>query len=175
MSRVEDVARQKLTSDNKVKTLPETSMVKELMQDLNRYPIIERAVNDMQDSTLSDPHFKAKVRDHVTKTLQRDRNEKAGEGTIYVILLVLRYFGSACLCHHPAVTDGSRLSLTVTTTAALPGTSSSGDVQSSGVQNGSIAQDGKAEELDGNESEDSAMLESPASDAPQNEDKPPFA
>lgn len=36
MDRVENVALQKLASDNKVKTLPETSMVKELMQDLNR-------------------------------------------------------------------------------------------------------------------------------------------
>ncbi|PSR73585.1 hypothetical protein PHLCEN_2v10504 [Hermanssonia centrifuga] len=73
IDRVGDVATQQLASDHKVQYLPEASMIRELLQELNRYPIVERAVTDMEKSTLSDPTFQGAIRAHVTKILHEDR------------------------------------------------------------------------------------------------------
>ncbi|KAF7795871.1 hypothetical protein EIP86_007038 [Pleurotus ostreatoroseus] len=144
VSRVEEVARQKLASDSKVKTLPETSMVKELMQDLNRYPIIERAVSEVQETTLSDPDFTGRVRTHVTKILQQDREGKPGTD------------GNATASPHIDTAIQDHTTLPVITQASEH---HNGDVAKPDLK---IQVPGAA---DGNESEDSAMLESPVSEA----------
>ncbi|KAH9894221.1 complex proteins associated with Set1p component shg1-domain-containing protein [Cubamyces lactineus] len=74
LARVEDIAKQKLASDPKLQFMPEANVTREIMQELERYPIVERAVSDV--SSLSNPTFLAGVRDSVQKTLQEDR--KAG-------------------------------------------------------------------------------------------------
>ncbi|KAJ8501421.1 hypothetical protein ONZ51_g572 [Trametes cubensis] len=77
LARVEDIAKQKLASDPKLQFMPEATVTREIMQELERYPIVERAVSDV--SSLSNPTFLAGVRDSVQKTLQEDR-KASGQG-----------------------------------------------------------------------------------------------
>lgn len=73
MARVDDIARQKLTSDQRLHYMPEAAVNRELMQELDRYPIVERAVSDVR--SLSDPTFAASIRESVNKILMEDRNK----------------------------------------------------------------------------------------------------
>lgn len=74
MARVEDIAKQKLASDSKLQYMPEAAVHRELMQELDRYPLVERAVADAP--TLSDPSFAAGIRRSITRILQEDRGGK---------------------------------------------------------------------------------------------------
>ncbi|KAI0921911.1 hypothetical protein AcW1_004237 [Taiwanofungus camphoratus] len=74
MSRVEDITRQKLASDQKLQYMSEAAVSRELMQELDRYPIVERAVADVR--ALSDPSFASGIRESVRKILQEDRRGK---------------------------------------------------------------------------------------------------
>lgn len=67
-SKVEDIARQRLASDDKLQQLPLDMVHKELMQELDRYPIVERAAADT--CTLSDASFADEVRSSVQRILQ---------------------------------------------------------------------------------------------------------
>ncbi|KAL6306774.1 hypothetical protein BKA93DRAFT_840524 [Sparassis latifolia] len=71
MARVEDITRQKLASDQKLQYMPDAAASRELMQELDRYPIVERAVADV--AMLSDPVFATGIRDSVKKILSEDR------------------------------------------------------------------------------------------------------
>lgn len=48
MSRVEDIVRQKLQSDKKLEYLPHEAVHRELMDELDRYPIVDRAFGDFR-------------------------------------------------------------------------------------------------------------------------------
>ncbi|KAI0829404.1 hypothetical protein BC628DRAFT_1417131 [Trametes gibbosa] len=78
LARVEDIAKQKLASDPKLQYMPEATATREIMQELERYPIVERAVSDAP--ALSDPTFVSGVKRSVQKILKDDR-QGAGQGS----------------------------------------------------------------------------------------------
>ncbi|KAF8735660.1 hypothetical protein AX14_001715 [Amanita brunnescens Koide BX004] len=67
-SKVEDIARQRLASDDKLQQLPPDIVHKELMQELDRYPIVERTAAEI--CTLSNASFAVEVRSSVQRILQ---------------------------------------------------------------------------------------------------------
>jgi len=73
MNRVEDIARQKLESDQRLHYMPPETVHRELTQELDRFPIIERAVADVR--MLSDPSFTTGIRTSVQKILREDREK----------------------------------------------------------------------------------------------------
>lgn len=72
MTRAEEIAREKLAADQKLQYMPEAIISRELMQELDRYPIVERAVSDLR--ALSNPTLASGIRASVKAILQRDRN-----------------------------------------------------------------------------------------------------
>ncbi|KIL68206.1 hypothetical protein M378DRAFT_185243 [Amanita muscaria Koide BX008] len=77
-SKVDDIARQRLASDDKLQQLPPDMVHKELMQEVDRYPIVERAAADI--CTLSDASFADDVRSSVQRILQASIPETTGAG-----------------------------------------------------------------------------------------------
>jgi len=73
MNRVEDIARQKLDSDQRLHYMPPETVHRELAQELDRYPIVERAVADVR--MLSDQSFTTGIRTSVQKILREDRGK----------------------------------------------------------------------------------------------------
>ncbi|EPT03176.1 hypothetical protein FOMPIDRAFT_1090563, partial [Fomitopsis schrenkii] len=71
MSRVEDIVKERLASDQKLHYMPETVMTRELMQELDRYPIVERAANETP--AFSDPTFTSGIRNSIKTILQDAR------------------------------------------------------------------------------------------------------
>ncbi|KAH7916688.1 hypothetical protein BJ138DRAFT_1175554 [Hygrophoropsis aurantiaca] len=70
-SRIEDIARQRLASDQKLQHMPHDAVHRELMGEMDRYPIVERAVNDAP--SLSDPSFTAAIRSSIQRILDEDK------------------------------------------------------------------------------------------------------
>jgi len=75
MSRVEDIIKQKLAADMKLHYMAPDAVHAELMQEMDRYPLVERAVADLP--ALSDPLFKGNIRKSITNLLKADRKKKA--------------------------------------------------------------------------------------------------
>jgi len=75
--RIEDIARQRLTSDQMLHYLPPDLVHKELRQEVDRFPVVERAVVEVR--ILSDPAFLATIQSSVEKIL---RLEKGGKRAI---------------------------------------------------------------------------------------------
>jgi len=75
--RIEDIARQRLTSDQMLHYLPPDLVHKELRQEVDRFPVVERAVAEVR--ILSDPSFLASIQTSVQKIL---RLEKGGKQAI---------------------------------------------------------------------------------------------
>lgn len=71
LSRVDDIAKEKLASDPKLQYMPEANVTREVMQELERYPLVDRAVKD--GSILDDPSFVAKLRNTMHNILEEDR------------------------------------------------------------------------------------------------------
>ncbi|KAG0702325.1 hypothetical protein DFH29DRAFT_921903 [Suillus ampliporus] len=74
-SRVDDIARQRLSSDPKLISMPNDAVQRELLGEIDRYPIVERAVADAP--SLSDPAFIAGIRASLERTLSAGRGEKS--------------------------------------------------------------------------------------------------
>ncbi|KZT74434.1 hypothetical protein DAEQUDRAFT_761289 [Daedalea quercina L-15889] len=74
MTRVEDIVKQRLASDQKLHYMPETVMTRELMQELDRYPLVERAASETR--ALSDPAFASGIRNSIKTILQDDRRNE---------------------------------------------------------------------------------------------------
>ncbi|KAI0347059.1 hypothetical protein BDW22DRAFT_1321708 [Trametopsis cervina] len=72
MSRVEDIARSKLASDEKIYSMSEASAYRELTQELNRFPLVERAV--AESPKLNDPAFAEQIRERVDRILREDKD-----------------------------------------------------------------------------------------------------
>lgn len=73
-SRVDDIARQRLSSDPKLISMPNDAVQRELLGEIDRYPIVERAVADAP--LLSDPSFIAGIRASLERTMSAGRGEK---------------------------------------------------------------------------------------------------
>lgn len=73
-SRVDDIARQRLSSDPKLISMPNDAIQRELLGEIDRYPIVERAVADAP--LLSDPSFIAGIRASLERTMSTGRGEK---------------------------------------------------------------------------------------------------
>ncbi|KAG1780319.1 hypothetical protein EV702DRAFT_1082087 [Suillus placidus] len=73
-SRVDDIARQRLSSDPKLISMPNDAIQRELLGEIDRYPIVERAVADAP--LLSDPSFIAGIRASLERTMSAGRGEK---------------------------------------------------------------------------------------------------
>lgn len=71
MARVDDIARKKLETDQRLQYMPAETVHRELQQELDRYPIVERAVADVR--MLSDQSFISGIRDSVQRILREDR------------------------------------------------------------------------------------------------------
>ncbi|KAI0046728.1 hypothetical protein FA95DRAFT_1542215 [Auriscalpium vulgare] len=82
MARVESIARERLDADvdNKLEKAAPDALHRELLQELNRYPLVERALADVP--AFSDPAFAGGVRAHARKILQRDRGEAVPEDNV---------------------------------------------------------------------------------------------
>ncbi|TFK43281.1 hypothetical protein BDQ12DRAFT_171629 [Crucibulum laeve] len=74
-SRIEDVARQRLISDQKLQYMPQELLHSELMQEMDRYPIVERAAADMP--MLSDCSFTTGIRTTVQSIFREGKVPKA--------------------------------------------------------------------------------------------------
>lgn len=79
VTRVEDITRRKLQQDQRLLYLAETAMNRELHQELNRYPIVDRATSEVP--SLRDPDFRVAIRQQLTQMLRDDRNGGASSTT----------------------------------------------------------------------------------------------
>ncbi|KAI0033901.1 hypothetical protein K488DRAFT_84450 [Vararia minispora EC-137] len=76
MARVEDIARRKLDSDERLAQKAPETVHRELLQELDRYPILERALSDVP--AFSDPAFNGAVRQHARKILRENSERSDG-------------------------------------------------------------------------------------------------
>ncbi|KAI0060209.1 hypothetical protein BV25DRAFT_1807627, partial [Artomyces pyxidatus] len=73
LQRVEDIAQKRLDTDEKLHSKAPEVVQKELLQELDRYPMVERAVGET--SLLSDPALASGIQQHARKILKRSRGE----------------------------------------------------------------------------------------------------
>ncbi|KAL5527070.1 hypothetical protein ACEPAG_5861 [Sanghuangporus baumii] len=59
MSRVQDIVQQRLAEDERLQYLPPEAVHNELMQDMDRFPLVQRSVADLP--ALTDPAFNASI------------------------------------------------------------------------------------------------------------------
>ncbi|RPD61971.1 hypothetical protein L226DRAFT_535348 [Lentinus tigrinus ALCF2SS1-7] len=78
LARVDDIAKEKLASDPKLQYMPEANVSREIMQELDRYPIVERAVQDVR--LLKDPSFVTGMKESMRNILLEDR-KASGQAT----------------------------------------------------------------------------------------------
>ncbi|THG97192.1 hypothetical protein EW145_g7660 [Phellinidium pouzarii] len=67
-ARVQDIVQQRLDADAKLQYLGPDAVHTELMQEMDRFPLVERAVADLP--ALSDPAFSAGIRKAITSLLR---------------------------------------------------------------------------------------------------------
>ncbi|KAH9967580.1 hypothetical protein BC827DRAFT_1175263 [Russula dissimulans] len=70
-SRVDDIARARLDAEDKLHLKAADTLNRELLQELDRFPLVERAVADVP--ALADPEFAAGIRRHAQNLLRRSR------------------------------------------------------------------------------------------------------
>lgn len=87
MTRVEDITRRKLQQDQRLLYLAETAMNRELHQELNRYPIVDRAISEVP--SLRDPDFRVAIRQQLTQMLRDDRNGGASSSAYLCCAVVV--------------------------------------------------------------------------------------
>ncbi|KAF8473680.1 hypothetical protein DFH94DRAFT_138145 [Russula ochroleuca] len=71
-ARVDDIARTRLDAEDKLHLKAADTLHRELLQELDRFPLVERAVADVP--ALADPEFAAGIRRHAQDLLQRSRD-----------------------------------------------------------------------------------------------------
>jgi len=74
-SRIQEIARDRLNTDEKLKYASQDAMHRELMQEIDRFPIIERSIT-ADVHLLTDPSFAAGIRRSAQRILSRDRGQK---------------------------------------------------------------------------------------------------
>ncbi|GJE84710.1 COMPASS-Shg1 domain-containing protein [Phanerochaete sordida] len=77
VARVEDIVRKKLHYDSKLLFGPEATAQRELLQELDRYPVVERAVTELP--SLSDLAFSASLRDTLSRIVKENRSGDMAE------------------------------------------------------------------------------------------------
>ncbi|KIJ20112.1 hypothetical protein PAXINDRAFT_166255 [Paxillus involutus ATCC 200175] len=78
-SRVDDIARQRLASDAKLIDMPHDAIYRELVGEIDRYPIVERAVAEAP--LLSDTSFAAAIHTSVRRILDESKVAKTNPET----------------------------------------------------------------------------------------------
>jgi len=73
-ARVEQTAQERFTSDPKLSFMPPEAIYRELMQEMERFPIVDRVVEDVQ--MLSDPSFAEGIRKSVHNILLESKGQK---------------------------------------------------------------------------------------------------
>jgi len=76
--RVDVIARTRLDAEDKLHLKAADTLHRELLQELDRFPLVERAVADVP--ALADPEFAAGIRGHAENLLKRSRGIPGGEG-----------------------------------------------------------------------------------------------
>ncbi|KAH9987772.1 hypothetical protein BJV74DRAFT_492703 [Russula compacta] len=69
--RVDDIARARLDAEDKLHLKAADTLHRELLQELDRFPLVERAVADVP--ALADPEFAAGIRRHAENLVGRSR------------------------------------------------------------------------------------------------------
>jgi len=72
MERVDEIARRKLDSDERLSQKSPEDIHRELLQELDRYPVLERALSDVP--AFSDPGFAGGIRNHARRILQDSKS-----------------------------------------------------------------------------------------------------
>ncbi|KAF8503110.1 hypothetical protein BU17DRAFT_71813 [Hysterangium stoloniferum] len=72
MSRVENISKEKLSSDVRLEQKTRAAVHSEVMQELERYPIIERAVSEV--AALNDEALLTSIEEYVRNILQGESN-----------------------------------------------------------------------------------------------------
>ncbi|KAJ8583013.1 hypothetical protein M405DRAFT_749277 [Rhizopogon salebrosus TDB-379] len=88
-SRVDHIARQRLSSDPKLVSTPNDAIQRELLGEIDRYPIVERAVADAP--LLSDPAFVAGIRASLQRTFRGEKSH-ATPSEYFFICISLVFF-----------------------------------------------------------------------------------
>ncbi|KAF5387601.1 hypothetical protein D9615_000088 [Tricholomella constricta] len=73
-TRVEEVAQQRFTSDPKLSFMSQEAIYRELMQEMERFPVVDRVAADVQ--LLSDPLFTENIRKSVHNILLESKGQK---------------------------------------------------------------------------------------------------
>jgi len=73
MSRVEDIARQRMTSDMRLRYLGPDAAHAELMQEMDRFPLVERAVAEVP--ALQNPGFRAAIQKSLRRLVRTEDEE----------------------------------------------------------------------------------------------------
>lgn len=68
---MDDIARERLDAEDKLHLKAADTLHRELLQELDRFPLVERAVADVP--ALANPEFAAGIRRHAQNLLQRSR------------------------------------------------------------------------------------------------------
>ncbi|KAI0284773.1 hypothetical protein BC826DRAFT_1054723 [Russula brevipes] len=76
-ARVDDIARTRLDAEDKLHLKAADTLHRELLQELDRFPLVERAVADVP--ALADPEFAAGIRRHAESLVRRSRGIPAEE------------------------------------------------------------------------------------------------
>ncbi|KAI9509753.1 hypothetical protein F5148DRAFT_1184842 [Russula earlei] len=76
-SRVDEIARARLNAEDKLHLKAADTLNRELLQELDRFPLVERAVADVP--ALADPGFAAGIRRHAQNIVRRSRGDPAEE------------------------------------------------------------------------------------------------
>jgi len=74
--RVDDIARTRLDAEDKLHLKAADTLHRELLQELDRFPLVERAVADVP--ALADPEFAAGIRGHAENLLKRSQSIPGG-------------------------------------------------------------------------------------------------
>ncbi|KAG6330406.1 hypothetical protein ID866_8681 [Astraeus odoratus] len=84
-TRVDDIARQRLASDQKLIHMPHDTIHRELMGEIDRYPIIERAVAEAP--MLSEASFVTAIRASIQRILDESKSRsEAGSVATFAFL-----------------------------------------------------------------------------------------
>ncbi|KAI9431267.1 hypothetical protein H4582DRAFT_983911 [Lactarius indigo] len=75
-ARVDDIARARLEAEDKLHLKADDTLHRELLQELDRFPLVERALADVP--ALADPEFAAGIRRHAENLVRRSRGLPAG-------------------------------------------------------------------------------------------------
>jgi len=93
--RVDDIARTRLDAEDKLHLKAADTHHRELLQELDRFPLVERAVADVP--ALADPEFAAGIRGHAENLLKRSQSIPGGAFPPGVMLALVLTMATDCV------------------------------------------------------------------------------